>query len=291
MPTFDTPEPIAVSLNVLVATARITAEDRSDTVIDVVPSNPAAEADVRAAQQVTVDFSGGKLAVKSPKQWRHYSSFGGAGSIIVTLRLPAGSQLSSQMAMGEMHAEGRLGACRVAMAAGGISLDHVASAKLSSAAGDITVERVDGALELSCAGTIRIGEVQGKAVVKNINGDTLIGKVAGPLRCTGANGDIVVNQAHESVVAKTANGNIRIHTVGQGAVSLHTAAGELEVGIPEGTAAMLDVKSSFGKVRNGLTSASGPEGTDRTVEIRARTAFGDILIGRSTALASGSGER
>jgi hypothetical protein len=53
------------------------------------------------------------------------------------------------------------------------------------------------------------------------------------------------------------------------------------VGIREGTAAMLDVRSAFGSVRNSLTASDGPQPSDQKVELRARTSFGDIVIHRS----------
>jgi hypothetical protein len=39
MPTFDTPEPIAVTIELVVSYVRITASDRTDTVVEVRPSD------------------------------------------------------------------------------------------------------------------------------------------------------------------------------------------------------------------------------------------------------------
>ena len=82
-------------------------------------------------------------------------------------------------------------------------------------------------------------------------------------------------------MAKTANGNIRIGEVVNGAIVIETAAGELEVGIREGTAAWLDVSSKYGRVRNSLDQTDSPEQSQATVEVRARTSYGDITIHRS----------
>ena len=49
----------------------------------------------------------------------------------------------------------------------------------------------------------------------------------------------------------------------------------------KGTAAWVDAKTSFGRVHNRLGSADGPELSEKTVEIRARTSFGDIVIRRA----------
>jgi hypothetical protein len=46
-------------------------------------------------------------------------------------------------------------------------------------------------------------------------------------------------------------------------------------------AAWLDAKTSFGRVLNTIGEATSPDSAQGTVEIRARTAFGDISIHRS----------
>jgi len=118
-------------------------------------------------------------------------------------------------------------------------------------------------------------------VIKNSNGDTVVGEVTGDLRVTSANGRISVDRALASVMAKTANGNIRIGEVVNGAIELQTAAGELEIGIREGTAAWLDVSSRYGRVRNSLEETGSPGQSEARVEIRARTSYGDINIQRA----------
>ena len=103
------------------------------------------------------------------------------------------------------------------------------------------------------------------------------------MRVRASNGDVVVDRAHTSVTAKTANGNLRVRDVSQGSIDLHSAAGELEVGIHEGTAAWLDLTSKYGLVRSTLDATDGPAGDDRTVQVRGRTSIGDILVGRASA--------
>jgi DUF4097 and DUF4098 domain-containing protein YvlB len=128
---------------------------------------------------------------------------------------------------------------------------------------------------------MRIREIDGPAVIKNLNGVTWVGEVKGDVRCNAANGDITIDRALGAVDAKTANGAVRIGEVVRGSVELGTAYGELEVGVREGTAARLDVRSQFGNVRNLLTASDGPQPSDQRVEVRARTSFGDIVIRRS----------
>jgi hypothetical protein len=54
MPTFDTPEPISVSLEIGVGDIQIAASDRADTVVEVRPTDPRKAADVQAAEQTRV---------------------------------------------------------------------------------------------------------------------------------------------------------------------------------------------------------------------------------------------
>ena len=62
MPTFDTPEPISVTLELGIADIRVAATDRRDTVVDVQPSDPSKKSDVAAAQQTRVEYANGAPA-------------------------------------------------------------------------------------------------------------------------------------------------------------------------------------------------------------------------------------
>jgi hypothetical protein len=261
MPTFDTPTPISVTVELVVAETEITATDRTDTVVDVRPSDPSDPLDTKAATQTRVEFADGRLLVRTPKLATLFSTR--YGTVQVAIQLPAGSRLRGTAAMGQFHCSGRLDECRLKTSAGRVSVDHVA-----------------GDAEITAAGELRLRRIDGSATVKNINGDTWVGEVTGDLRLTSANGNIAIDRARAEVNATTANGHIRIGEVGHGPVSLRTASGELEIGVAEGVAAWLDVRSSAGRVRNQLATADGPGDTDHTVQVRGRTHLGDVVIRR-----------
>ena len=96
-----------------------------------------------------------------------------------------------------------------------------------------------------------------------------------------ANGGISVDKAGAGVTANTANGDVRIGDVTRGSASLKTACGEIEIGIRPGSAARLDVHTHFGRVHNDMDTVERPEPTEETVDVRARTSYGDIIIRRS----------
>jgi DUF4097 and DUF4098 domain-containing protein YvlB len=281
MPTFNTPEPISVTVNLVVGDLRIVASDRSDTVVVVSPNDTTKESDVKTAEQTRVEFSQGRLLIKAPKSWKQFSPFGGREAIDVAIELPAGSRVDAEAAVGDISCDGRLGECRFTTSVGNIRLDETGPLRLNTSAGSVTVDRVAGRAEITGSGQVRIGEIDGPAVIKNLNGVTWVGEAKGDLRCNAANGDITIDRAVGAVDAKTANGAVRIREVVRGSIDLRTAYGQLEVGVREGTAALLDVRSQFGNVRNLLTASEGPQPSDQRVEVRARTSFGDIVIRRS----------
>ena len=86
MPTFATPEPITVSIWVPAGDIRITATERTDTVVDVQPGDVGRDEDVRAAEQTRVDFTDGHLSVRAPKP-RNWGLFGRTASVDIGIVL------------------------------------------------------------------------------------------------------------------------------------------------------------------------------------------------------------
>lgn len=281
MPKYETLEPISVTLDISVGDVRITASDRTDTAVEIRPSDEADESDVKAAQQVRVDYTNGTLQVTGPKA-RVFDFSRKTRSVDVSIELPSGSRVSAEMQAGDFRGAGRLGECRVKTSAGNVRLERTGPLRLDTSAGHIDADGIAGNAEISTgSGKVQIGEVEGTAVIKNSNGDTTIDAVTGDVRVRAANGDISVDRAGAGVDAKTSNGSIRLGEVTRGSVVLATATGDLEIGITEGTAAWLQVNTGFGHVRNLLENATRPEEADKTVEVRGRTSYGDITIHRS----------
>ncbi|HEU5473083.1 MAG TPA: DUF4097 family beta strand repeat-containing protein [Actinophytocola sp.] len=280
MPRYETPEPISVTVELGVGQLRITASDRTDTLVEVRPSDETDESDVQAAAAVRVDYTNGLLRVIGPKA-RAFDFSRKTRSVDVTIELPSGSPVSAELQLGNVGCVGRLGECRFKTSAGSVQLERTGPLRLSSGAGDLTVDGVAGNVELSTGtGKVRVGAIDGSAVVKSSNGDITIDAVSGDARVRTSNGEISIDRAGAGVEAKTANGAIRLGEVARGSVTLETGAGNLEIGIAEGTAAWLEVNTGFGHVRNLLDTASRPGASDETVEVRGHTAFGDITIRR-----------
>ena len=276
MPAFDTPGPIAATVVVAGAQVRVTATDRTDTVVLVEPIDQASQKDVKVASKTKVDLAGGQLSVKTT------DSGDRNGSVAITIGLPAGSSLVAYLAHSSVHADGSLSECELHLASGQVQLDHISALQANIAAGEVTIghiaERatIDGA-----AFALRISEVGDTVKLSNSGGQTWIGHASADLDLSSGHGGFDIDRADGSVTAETGDGAIRIGRLTGGQAELLNRSGNIEVGISEGTAARVDASSTRGSVRNSVPPQDNPDPSDNEVAVHARTRYGDIIIQRA----------
>lgn len=282
MPAFETPDPISAEIEIYAGQIRINASDRTDTVVEVRPTEPSEEASVQAAERTIVEFSGGRLLVKSPKPKGLQNLRNWRGFTDVIVDLPAGSRVEAKGAAGDFIVTGALGETIVNSSNGDLRIEECGSLDAKTSNGDITVDRTNGPAEANTSnGAIRVGFADGPISLKTSNGHIHLDEATGDVQLKTATGDLNVGRALAGITAKTAYGRIRVGEVVRGTVQLESGYGRVAVGIAEGTAAWLDTHSKHGVVRNSLTPAEGPESDDAVVEVHAHTGYGDIEIHRS----------
>jgi DUF4097 and DUF4098 domain-containing protein YvlB len=280
MPSYDTPEPISVLLDVYAGFVQIIASDRGDTVVDVRPSDPSDTSDVEAAQKTRVDYADGVLMVRGPKRTFDFSKK--TRSVDIVIELPTGSKVDADVTAGSTRTTGVLGETEIDMSAGHVHVDRTGPLKIDTGAGQVRVGAVAGNAEVKTGtGHVRIGDVAGSLTVKNSNGNTEIGTVGGELRARAANGDISAEKVGGALEAKSAMGSLIVGEIVRDTATLNTAMGSIEIGIAQGTAAWLDTKTSFGRVHNSLQGSDGPGNSTETVKVTAHTSFGDITVRRA----------
>ncbi|HEX4224649.1 MAG TPA: DUF4097 family beta strand repeat-containing protein [Pseudonocardiaceae bacterium] len=283
MPTFQTPQPIAVTIDMVVGDVKIIASDRTDTVVEIRPSNQKKKEDVRAAEETEVDFAGDTLTVKSRKGWRLYSPFSGGESIDVTIEVPTGSDVRGTATVCRFLATGELGQCDLKTSVGDLQLEKAGPVRLHTSGGNITIDNAVGLTNITTgSGIVRIHAIEGTAIIKNSNGDNWVRDAIGDIQVNTANGNVTIERPRSSVTAKTANGNIRVGDASRGTMRLQTSAGELEIGIRPGSAAWLDVNTKHGTVQNMMEIVDKPAESEDKVEIYARNSFGNIIIRHAT---------
>ena len=170
MPTFDTPGPIAATVVVAGAQVRVTASDRTDTVVLVEPIDKASKKDVKVANKTKVDFAGGQLSVKTTVSGDEN------GSVVITIDLPAGSSLVAYLAHSSVHADGSLGECELHMASGRVQLDRINALQANIAAGQVTIGHIAERANIDGAAfAMRISEVKDTVKLSSSGGQTWIG--------------------------------------------------------------------------------------------------------------------
>ncbi|WP_327324743.1 DUF4097 domain-containing protein [Streptomyces sp. NBC_01210] len=179
MQKFDTPAPVSAVLDIPAGRIRFIAADRADTTVEVLPADASKGRDVKAAEQITVEYGDGVLRIEaSPAKNR---ILGASGSVEVTIQLPAGSRIEAKAASAEFRGVGRLGDVAFEGAQGSVKLDEAASARLGLLAGDVSVGRLGGPAEISTQkGDIHIAEaVRGTVVLRTESGEVSVGAARG----------------------------------------------------------------------------------------------------------------
>jgi hypothetical protein len=261
MPTFDTPQPITATVKIAAGAVRLVASDRVDTVVDVQPRDDSRPEDVKAAHRVRVDFVNGALDVASDRGF----ALPRRGAVVVDVALPTGSRLNAAVASADVTADGEYADCT-----------------LASASGDVRVECVRGNIKAdSASGDISVAVANDSASVSTASGDARFGRLSGEAKFRAASGSLSVGTLDGSLSAQTASGDVTVATAIRGSISVQTASGEVGVGVAEGTAAQLELRTRSGSVRNGLDSADGPAAGDETLVVHVRTASGDVVVQRA----------
>ncbi|MGC4987624.1 hypothetical protein ACLQ18_44930, partial [Streptomyces sp. DT193] len=164
MQTFDTPAPVSAVLDIPAGRIRFIAADRADTTVEVLPADPSRSRDAKAAERTAVSLTDGVLRITAPASGGPLS--GSAGSVEVTVLLPADSRIQAEAAGAELRTAGRLGDIAFDGAYRRVEIEEAASLRLTAADGDVEVGRLDGPAEISTErGDIRIAEAARGTVV------------------------------------------------------------------------------------------------------------------------------
>ncbi|WP_082975337.1 DUF4097 family beta strand repeat-containing protein [Mycobacterium sp. 1245805.9] len=261
MPTFATPKPIAVSIEVRNGSVRLVATDRADTVVEVRPRDESRSADVSAAEQTRVDFRDGKLVVSGA---RRASTHFRDAAVDIDIALPSRSRLHASLGSADLRAEGEFGDVRAASASGNVEVDSVTG-------------KFKGA---SASGSIAVHVVAGGASIATASGDATVGDLDGDLKFKAASGSLTIDRLSGYVKSRTASGSVDVATAVRGGVSAHASSGDVTVGIAEGTAVRLDIVTGSGVVSSDLEPSDGPQQGDEKFALTVRSGSGDVRIRR-----------
>lgn len=260
---FDRTTPVTVAVRGHRGWIDLTASDGATVSAEVEPLDNT-DAAREHARNTRIALEGDTLIIQPPPvtgwTWWRTPRLG------ITVHVPTGSSISAKLASAKLRATGRYHTAHVSTASGDVSIEDVTGdAQISSASGDIVVGRVGGSLS-----------------AKSASGDIETGDVTGDVSGGSASGDISLRSVGGSVSTGTASGDIEVGVLYRGQANLKSASGDVSVGVAAGTGVWLDVVTASGSTSNDLAMnvASAGRGETATLQLKVRTASGDIRIRR-----------
>ena len=214
MPTYTTPGPVNVRIDLPLGDTRIIASDRDTTVVDVLGEDGAIRCEL-SGNQLTVSTTADR---GGPLGWGLGMLGLGPGSgATVTVEVPTGSDLHATTRHGSLSTEGRLGTCQVHTEYGDVHLDEVGVVEIRSRHADISVERATADLEITTSsGDVRVGVVEGSASITDNDSDITLTEARGPLQLRGSHGDMAIDRLCADLLARNAYGSVRVTEVVEG---------------------------------------------------------------------------
>ncbi len=221
-------------------------------------------------ERITVEMQGSTLVVAGPRQGGWADLIGGwrrsHDRVDTEIEVPAGTPLKMASASEAITVNGCCGDTDIATSAPRISLERVAgNLRLRYGHGDGRIASVTGSVQLNAAG-----------------GSAHFGEVGGALRCKFGSGELSAEVVRGDFHVRAGTASARLGAV-YGNVDLAFGTGPVDIGLPAGVAARIDITSGTGDVHTDLPIEEAPASAERTITIRARTGSGDMRIRRAVA--------
>lgn len=252
----------------------IASEEVTTAVITVEPRRGAED----LAERTRVELVGNRLVIEVPKPEGFF--FGSSGSVVIEAVVPVGSSLEAESGSGDVRGRGRLARAEVRNGSGDVELEDAGDARIRSGSGDVTLADIGMAVLSSGSGDIRVRRAAGRTDIHTGSGDVLVNE-ATELTVETGSGDAVVDNGRGALRLTTGSGDLTVRHAGSGEVTAKTASGDVIVGVPHGTAALLDCSTVSGRVRSDLASGDEPAGEEARVVLRLRSVSGDVRVQRA----------
>ena len=267
--TFTTEHPVRLYVEIGKGEVELTATDTTESVVTVTGEG---------AEDVSVELNGDELSIVAPRQRSGF--FRSEPDLHVEVTVPTGSECAVKTGSADVTGEGTWGTTQVKTGSGEIRFDRIdASTVMVTGSGDVELDEVSGELRAKTgSGDISVGRVVGAANLTSGSGDIEIGHTSGATVAKTGSGDLRLASADHDVSFSTGSGEARVDRFARGRLTVKGASGDVAVGIPAGTPVWTDISTVTGRIRSNLASTGAPEEGADHVELRAKTASGDIVL-------------
>ncbi len=266
---FDTRGPVRLYAEIGRGEVRCRTTDTTVTTVEV--HGPVAD-------QVSVTYEGDEITIVAPRQRTGF--FGGEPEVILQVTLPTGSDAMVRTGSADLDLTGEYAACALRSGSGQVDVESLSEpSQVETGSGDVTIQACHAELRVkSGSGDVHIVHAAAGAAVSTGSGDVRVDTAHGPTSVKTGSGDLLVGDAHDDVSLATASGDLLISTAHRGRVTMRSASGDVQVGVPSGLPVWTDVSTLTGELVSTLAATGEPaDGADH-LELRAQTLSGNIAL-------------
>ena len=266
---FHTPNRVQLYVEAGSGTLSLTAHETDTTDIEILGEG---------ADEVEVRQDGDQVTVVAPQ--RRSGFFARDQKLDITISLPTRSSVVTRTGSMDLTASGAFGDTRLKSGSGDLEVDgSVESAAVETGSGDLSLRECEGPLKVkSGSGDILLGTVGGESSISTGSGDVRIETSHGETTVKTGSGDLRVTEADAGVSLSTGSGDLMVDSARRGRVTLKSASGDAQIGIPAGTPVWTDISTVSGDISSNLESTGAPEEGADHVELRVKTVSGDVLL-------------
>jgi hypothetical protein len=243
---------VAARDNLAQATVRLTPQDPQSDVLD----------------RIAVEMRGSTLVIAGPHQNGWTDVIAGRRrsreSVDTLIEVPSGTPLKISSSSDELAVTGRGG-----------------DTDIATSATRITLDTIEGRLRLRYGrGDSRIGGATGPVELRAGGGSAHLGEVHGSLRAKFGSGDLHADVVRGDLQVRAGAASAQLRAV-YGNVDVAFGSGPVEIGLPVGLAAQVDITSGTGEVHTDLPVEPAPAPAERTITVRVRTGSGSVSLLRA----------
>ena len=221
-----------------------------------------------ATEKVEISFEGSVLRVSSGQRRKLnmlgyiVNSLSSNDSVDIRLTLPQNLKNATvRIEMGNLRIHGAtFGPATISSGKGNVEIESFADAEMAVAAGFTRVPSGGR------AGSVKTGL-----------GNVFIGVGSGARLESGV-GNVQVDHLIGDAWMKAGTGDIIVKKMAWGELEANAGVGDVKIGVPRGTAALLDCTSGLGEVKSELRGGGEPEPDAPHVEIRGKSGVGNVSI-------------
>ncbi len=268
--TFTTETPVDLYVEIGKGNVAIRTADTTETTVIV---------EGQDADEVEVSQQGKAVHVIGPKG--KHGLFGGSDQHLdVEITVPHQSRANVKTGSADITCHGELAEAQFKSGSGDIRIDDLAGpGTIETGSGDVRIATASAELRVkSGSGDIQVDHARAQATVSTGSGDVTVGTSAAPVAVKTGSGDVMVTEADSDVSLSTGSGDLVVATARRGKFTIKGASGDVRLGIPAGTPVWTDINTLSGRIVSDLDGTGAPaEGQDH-IEVRAKTASGDIVL-------------